>query len=67
LDAKCFFGIVEKWLYSWTDSVESKDEFVLSKALLESFLESKNVFAAMGSEMCNSLQEFVQTRILLID
>ena len=56
---------VYRWLFSWAQAghCETLEEFVVSKALLVSFVESKEVTALLGSTLVESILDFIRQHV----
>jgi hypothetical protein len=53
---RAFYHCFEKWLYSFTDDIESEDEFKESLSLLEVFLGCEEVLASDGLDKAFSTE-----------
>lgn len=60
-----FFDTVVGWIWSWTDSIESEEEYKVSLSVLSSFLSSKKVKEEMGNEASLKLMNFLKRSILV--
>jgi hypothetical protein len=56
--------VIQNWIWSWSDArCETKEEFLLSKALFLKYMLSNQVEEALGQEGVSQLKEFYCKRI----
>jgi SWIM zinc finger len=56
---KAYFKVIYKWLFSFTDAVESKREYLDSRRKLEDFLEFPPVVEALGQAYAQAVREWL--------
>jgi hypothetical protein len=57
-------SVIMKWLYSWADTVETKQEFEVSQELLFAYICYPDVIAALGKCFTDEIADYVRTLVL---